>query len=96
MAITPLDECIDALFDRIDMTANKVERAELIKIKNKLIALRKKQLLTELDQNSDQYLEITGHLEAITADMKATIDAIDAASQAAALLVRISALLAGV
>jgi hypothetical protein len=96
MVITPLDECIQALFDRIDRTANKVERAELIKIKNKLIALRKKQLLAELDQSSHQYLKITGHLEAITADMKATTDAIDAASQAAALLVRISALLAGI
>ncbi|MDM9645024.1 hypothetical protein [Rhizobium sp. S163] len=96
MAITLLDQCIQALFDRIDRTTDKVERQELIKIKNKLIALRKKQLLTELDQSSHRYLAITGHLEAITADMKATTDAIDAASQAAALLVRISALLAGV
>jgi methyl-accepting chemotaxis protein len=79
--------------DQADKDADA--RMELVKIRNELTVLKKKQILADLDKGSEKYQEITDKLNAVASAMKKTADAIKAASDAAALLAKIAALLAG-
>lgn len=95
MVTPPLDKAIAAARDRIKKTKDTTERPELIRIRDDLITLKKKQLLAQLDKDTDRYREIIEHLDDIVETLKKTTDAIKAASDAAALLVKISALFSG-
>jgi uncharacterized protein YydD (DUF2326 family) len=95
VVITPLDICLEAVRRRIKRTQDTDARMELVKIRNQLTVLKKKQILADLDKGSEKYREITDKLNAVASAMKKTADAIKAASDAAALLAKIAALLAG-